>query len=120
MLKIERKGSLILPHEDFVSIENYSPESDYNFYLSAELTLGEKEQQISDIFIINICTIQGLSSNLKKNNKPIFLRSCLLVDTWNHQIIYERVDEFVRSIKAENYEDFFKQMTKYFTWEGDQ
>lgn len=101
---------------DIFELEKYYPEEENNFCFLLQILVGPKNEKGDETFDITVCTPQWLISNYKKDD-VIFGRHYLIVFEYNYKIITNRLQKFVDTIEADNWDEIALKISRIGMWE---
>jgi hypothetical protein len=96
--------------------ETYQPDNPYNFSVSLTILVGPSNQEGGHLFQVCFCTLTWLAHQLSIN-KSITLRHMILIETFDFDIIQEKINEIIQNSERETWDESINVLSRYFFWE---
>jgi hypothetical protein len=97
-------------------LEDYNPNAPHNFGFNLCIILGPQGEEGEESFDMMVCSPDWLKENYKKN-EIIFGRHYLIVFEYNYQAIFNKLNEYVNSIEAKNWDEIGLKVGRIGHWE---
>lgn len=101
---------------DIDDLVNYSPKDKQNFSFLLELMLGKVDEKGEESFDMIVCTPDWLKEHHNKND-ILFGRHYLIVFEYNYQAIFDKLNQYVNSIEAKNWDEIGLKAGRIGHWE---
>jgi hypothetical protein len=102
--------------QDLQSLDEYQPADHESFEVKIEASIGVKDSQSGDSFIVTVVTPKFLEEKYSISDAP-FLLHTMLVKEWNPRLIRERIRKLVSSISGKDWPEIASKLGRYGQWE---